>query len=127
MPNVHAAGLTNSQVQAFIDYGYAKLDHAFGCDLARRCRDELWADIGLSPDEPETWTKLVVRVPFKSSASFVEAANTPRLHAAYDQLAGEGRWLAPAGLGTFPIRFPSPDAPGRRWLARGRELRLGKP
>ncbi|MFG1184349.1 phytanoyl-CoA dioxygenase family protein [Xanthobacter aminoxidans] len=112
MPNDHAAGLTASQVRTFIDYGYVKLDHAFGCDLARRCRDELWADIGLSPDEPETWTKPVIRVPFKSSAPFVEAANTPRLHAAYDQLVGEGRWLAPAGLGTFPIRFPSPDAPG---------------
>ncbi|WP_240200305.1 MULTISPECIES: hypothetical protein [Paracoccus] len=39
------------------------------------------------------------------------AANTPLLHRAYDQLADPGHWLAPQGLGGFPIRFPSPIAP----------------
>lgn len=112
MPNNHAIRLTGGQVQTFIDYGYIKLDHAFGGDLARRCRNELWAEIGLSPDKPDTWTKPVIRVASKSTAAFVDAANTPRLHAAYDQLVGEGRWLAPTGLGTFPIRFPSTDEPG---------------
>jgi hypothetical protein len=34
------------------------------------------------------------------------------LHGAYDQLTGPGRWLPPAALGTFPVRFPSPDDPG---------------
>jgi hypothetical protein len=42
----------------------------------------------------------------------VAAANTPRLHAAYDQLAGSGRWRRPMAMGTFPVRFPSPDDPG---------------
>lgn len=111
MPPHDNDGLTSSQVQSFIDVGYVKLDHAFGSDLARRCRDELWADIGLSPDEPDRWTEPVIRVTSKSTPAFVEAANTPRLHAVYDQLVGAGRWLAPTGLGTFPIRFPSPSAP----------------
>ena len=43
---------------------------------------------------------------------FVEAANTPVLHAAFDQLVGPGRWLRRDSLGTFPVRFPSPDDPG---------------
>ena len=43
---------------------------------------------------------------------FREAANTPVLHAAFDQLVGAGRWLPQGGLGTFPVRFPSPDDPG---------------
>ncbi|WGF89102.1 phytanoyl-CoA dioxygenase family protein [Marinivivus vitaminiproducens] len=68
--------------------------------------------MGLSPDKPEGWTRPVIRVGFKSSPAFVEAANTPCLHEAYDRLVGVDRWLAPMGLGTFPIRFPSPDAPG---------------
>lgn len=42
-----------------------------------------------------------------SSPPFVEVANRPRLHRAYDQLVGEDRWHAPTALGTFPIRFPS--------------------
>ena len=53
MPNNCVFGLTDSQVQAFIDYGYVRLDHAFSEDIARRCRDELWADIGLS--RPQNW------------------------------------------------------------------------
>jgi hypothetical protein len=34
------------------------------------------------------------------------------LHAAFDQLVGKGRWRPRRGLGTFPVRFPSPDDPG---------------
>lgn len=104
--------LTPSQVQKFIDDGFVKVENAFSADLAKQCRDELWADIGLSPNEPEDWVHPVIRVGFKASRPFVEAANTPQLHTAYDQLVGEGRWLAPQGLGTFPIRFPSPEPPG---------------
>jgi len=112
MPKVEHISLTSRQVQDFIDDGFVKIENAFSTDLARQGRDELWADIGLSPDEPENWIRPVIRVASKASAPFREAANTPRLHTAYDQLVGEGRWLAPKGLGTFPIRFPSRESPG---------------
>jgi hypothetical protein len=112
MPKTQHIGLTSRQVLNFIADGFIKIENAFSADLAKQCRDQLWAEIGLSPDKPETWIQPVLRVGFKSSSSFIEAANTPPLHAAYDQLAGEGRWLEPKGLGTFPLRFPSPDAPG---------------
>lgn len=112
MPSTDRIGLTSRQVKDFIDDGFVEVRNAFSADLAKRCIDELWADIGLSPDQPASWTEPVVRVNSKSSPPFVEAANTPRLHDAYDRLVGEGRWQAPKGLGTFPIRFPSPQAPG---------------
>jgi hypothetical protein len=35
----------------------------------------------------------------------------PVLHQAFDQLVGPGRWQPRGDLGTFPIRFPSPDDP----------------
>lgn len=111
MTDMDHIGLTADQVKSFIDDGFIKIERAFTAALAKNGRDELWADIGLSPDEPEKWAEPVVRVGFKSSPPFVEAANTPRLHKAYDQLVGKGRWIAPKGLGTFPIRFPSPDLP----------------
>lgn len=107
-----AMGLTSHQVESFINDGFVKVEDAFSRDLARDCRNELWADIGLAPDRPETWNEPVIRVASKSSPPFVAAANTPRLHAAYDSLAGEGRWLPPRGLGTFPIRFPSNESAG---------------
>lgn len=111
MPRTEHTDLTVRQIQTFIDDGFARIDNAFSTDLARQCREELWAEIGLSPDEPDNWTQPVVRVASRTSLPFVEAANTPRLHRACDQLAGTGRWLAPRALGTFAIRFPSPRIP----------------
>jgi hypothetical protein len=105
-------GLTAAQVQVFIDDGFVKIENAFSADTAKQCRDALWAEMGLLPDSPELWREPVVRVGFKASPPFVEASNTPILHRAYDQLVGEGRWAAPKGLGTFPIRFPSPVSAG---------------
>jgi hypothetical protein len=112
MPNAENFGLTARQVRDFIEDGFIKIENAFSTHLAERCREELWKDIGLSPDRPDAWTEPVVRVGFKASPPFVEAANTPLLHQAYDQLVGEGRWLPPKGLGTFPVRFPSTASPG---------------
>lgn len=47
-------GLTPDQVQSFINDGFVKVDDAFSRDLAQDCRNELWADMGLAPDRPET-------------------------------------------------------------------------
>lgn len=112
MPHHEHEGLTDGQIQDFISNGFVRLDNAFSADVAARCRDELWSEIGLSPDDPTGWTQPVIRVASRSSEPFVRAANTARLHRAYDQLVGNGRWLAPLGLGTFPIRFPSPLSAG---------------
>ena len=112
MPKTESIGLTSHEVQNFIDNGFVKLENAFSTELARQCRNELWADICLSPEKPEHWIQPVIRVASKASPPFIEAANTPILHHAYDQLVGARRWLAPQGLGTFPIRFPSPQSAG---------------
>ncbi|MBB6308343.1 phytanoyl-CoA dioxygenase family protein [Xanthobacter tagetidis] len=106
-----SSGLSAAQIEHFIEQGYVRLDGAFDAGLARQARAALWAQIGLSPDAPEGWTRPVVRVGFMAGAPFVAAANTDRLHGAYDALAGAGRWVRPAGLGSFAIRFPSPDDP----------------
>jgi hypothetical protein len=112
MPNTGSYGLSQAWIDDFIRDGFLKIEDAFDAELARRARDDLWLAMGLSPDEPETWTRPVVRIGFMAGPAFVAAANTDRLHAAYDALAGEGRWVKPAGLGTFAIRFPSCEDPG---------------
>jgi hypothetical protein len=112
MPAHATTGLTVRQVDEFIEHGAVRLDHGFGKDIAAACRAALWARIGLSPDAPETWTAPVIRVDVMVSEPFVAAANTPALHRAYDQLAGAGRWIAPRGLGSIPVRFPSAVPPG---------------
>lgn len=104
--------LTEAQVGQFIRDGFVRLDEAFPRELAEQCRDILWRDIPCDPRDPTTWTKPVVRLAHYGAPPFRAAANTPVLHAAFDQLVGEGRWGARSDLGTFPVRFPHPDAPG---------------
>jgi len=104
--------LDAAQIESFITDGFVRIADAFPRSLADEGRAILWRDTGCDPDDPATWTKPVVRLGGYADRPFREAANTPRLHSAYDQLVGEGRWLPPQGLGTFPVRFPSDDAPG---------------
>jgi hypothetical protein len=116
MPKPEENGLTPVQVDAFIDDGFVRIEKGFSSRLADQCRELLWAQLGLSPDEPGRWDRPVVRLGYNSAPPFVAAANSPRLHKAYDQLAGAGRWQAPGGLGTFPVRFPSvEDAEDDGW------------
>jgi hypothetical protein len=101
-----------AELQQFILNGFVRLDHAFPRALADDCRELLWRDTGCQPHDPTTWTQPVIRLGDYSQDPFRRAANTPTLHAAFDQLVGAGRWLPRSSLGTFPIRFPSPEDPG---------------
>jgi hypothetical protein len=104
--------LSPAQVEAFIEDGFVRLDHAFQSELARAALPILWGATGCDPNDPATWTKPVVRLSGFADPPFREAANTPLLRSAFNQLVGEGRWVPRGGLGSFPVRFPSPEAPG---------------
>ena len=105
-------GLEPAQIEQFITDGFVRIDHAFPRERAAAARAILWKATGCSPDDPTTWTQPVIRLGMFTQTAFVEAANTPRLHAAFDRLVGQGRWLRPAAMGTFPVRFPSTADPG---------------
>lgn len=104
--------LTDAQIEQFIEVGFVRLDGAFPRAVADRARAILWRDTGCDPDDPSTWTRPVVRLDQYGHEPFVEAVNTPLLHGALDQLVGAGRWAPRRVLGTFPVRFPSPEDPG---------------
>ena len=105
-------GLNQAQIQQFIHDGFIRIDHAFPATLAEVGRNILWQDTGCHPDDPTTWTKPVVRLGFYDQQPFRDAANTPLLHTALDQLVGQGFWKPRTHLGTFPVRFPHPESPG---------------
>jgi hypothetical protein len=105
-------GLAPTQIHQFITDGFVRIEGAFPRALADEARAILWRATGCSPDDPATWTQPVIRLGMFTDAPFVEAANTTRLHAAFDQLVGPGRWRRPAAMGTFPVRFPSAIDPG---------------
>lgn len=104
--------LTEDQIEQFIRDGFVKLEAAFPRALADEGRSILWRDTGCDEHDPTTWTKPVVRLGIYGQEPFAQAANTPALHAAFDQLAGPGRWRPRTDLGMFPVRFPSRDDPG---------------
>jgi len=104
--------LSKDQLDQFIQDGFFRIDQAFSSDTAQAVRNILWTDMDCIPDDPATWTKPVIRLGMYTQEPFIEAANTAVLHAAFDQLVGAGKWLPCRSMGTFPVRFPSPDDPG---------------
>ncbi|MFI0738279.1 phytanoyl-CoA dioxygenase family protein [Streptomyces sp. NPDC021100] len=103
--------LTEEQVESFVSDGFVHLPGAFPGELAEEARALLWRQLDMDPDDPGTWTREVVRLGVRDDDVFVRAANTPLLHAAYDRLAGEGRWQPLTQVGTFPVRFPVTKRP----------------
>ena len=114
MPNTGetSRALSVAQIEHFIQNGFVKIENAFPRGLADEARSILWRDTGCDPDNASTWTRPVIRLGMYTQAPFVDAANTDILCEAFDQLVGAGRWLPCRSMGTFPIRFPSPDDPG---------------
>lgn len=110
--NPASPGLTPAQIDTFIADGFVRIDHAFPRALAEEAAAILWRDAGVDPDDSASWRGPVIRLGQYAQPVFREAANTPLLHAAFDQLVGAGRWMPPGALGTFVLRFPSPEAPG---------------
>ncbi|HVK49425.1 MAG TPA: hypothetical protein VM488_16305, partial [Pseudobacter sp.] len=71
----------------------------------------LWKEIGLNPDDPTGWKQPVIRLGYYTAEPFVQAANTPVLLNAFDQLVGEDRWIPCRNMGSMVLRFPSDEIP----------------
>jgi hypothetical protein len=106
-----ATVLSQTQIEQFIEDGFVRLDNAFAPALAQDVRTILWQDMDCEQTDPSTWTQAVIRLGMYAQPPFIEAANTPTLHQAFDQLVGAGRWLPCRSVGTFPVRFPAADEP----------------
>ena len=104
--------LTLAQREQFVREGFVRIDDAFSTEVAAEARAILWRDTGCDPQDRSTWTRPVVRLFDCPEEPFRKAANTARLHSAFDALVGAGRWIPRQSLGGFPIRFPHPDDPG---------------
>jgi hypothetical protein len=104
--------LNSIQIKHFIEEGFVRIDNAFPAGLAKQAREILWKDLKIDPNDRSTWTKPVIRLGMYSQPPFIESANTPALHAAFDQLVGKGKWIPCSNMGTFPVRFPSAEDPG---------------
>jgi hypothetical protein len=103
--------LSAQEIERFVSDGFVKLDGAFSRETAAACSSIIWRALGLSPDKPEDWTQPVLRLTAPVLPPFQEAAASPRLAAALDQLVGAGRWAMPGALGAIVARFPAAEKP----------------
>ena len=104
--------LSKQQIDNFINDGFTRIEHAFPTAIADECRAILWKATQCDPGNPATWTQPVIRIGELGLEPFKKAANTPLLHTAFNQLAGEDNWIPRTTLGSFPIRFPSKQPAG---------------
>jgi len=104
--------LSDVQVEQFIQDGFVRIDNAFSSDVAEQCRACLWRQMDSLPNDPLSWTQPVVRFFDQHSEPFRKAANTAKLHAAFDQLVGKERWKPRSNIGAIIVRFPHPRDPG---------------
>lgn len=104
-------------VEAFLADGYVKVPEAAPAHVADEARALLWAQLGLSPDDPASWTQPVMWASDLTGAGpFGELARSPRLAAALDTVCGVGGWVPRGSLGNIPVRFPvTPPAEDRGW------------
>jgi hypothetical protein len=104
-------------VDGFVRDGFVKLEQAAPRAVADAARALLWQQLGLSPDDPASWTQPVVWAADMSGAGpFGEIAASPRLGQALDQICGAGGWLPRGSLGNIPVRFPlAPTVDDRGW------------
>ncbi len=104
--------LSDAQREQFVREGFVKLENAFPSECAAEARAILWSATGCDATHRETWTRPVIRLGDFAQEPFRRAGNTAALHAAFDELAGVGRWVPRESLGSFAIRFPHSDEPG---------------
>lgn len=104
--------LSAEDLHSFLTNGFVRIDNAVPRATIDAANVILRQALPCDLDDPATWRQPVVRLGQLDQPPFREAANMPVLHRAFDQLVGTGRWLPSSGLGTFVVRFPSPDDPG---------------
>jgi hypothetical protein len=103
--------LSRKDIEQFIVNGFIRIDNAFSLQVAEEALNILWEDIPFERSNPDSWTEPVVRLGMYPQAPFIDSVNTPKLHAAYDQLVGTGKWIPCRSVGTFPVRFPAAKQP----------------
>lgn len=109
MPKTEHIGLTSRQVQNFIDDGFVKVENAFSTDLAKQCSEELWVDIGLSPDKPDNWIQPV------KDEDFTPPSLKPQTRRAYTEPTMNSPVMA-AGLCRKPSEHFRSASPRRNSL-----------
>jgi hypothetical protein len=101
----------------FAENGFLKVEGAAPREIGEAAQRELWAQIGLAPEHPESWTEPVVwAADLRGEGPFGVLARSRRLAAALDAVCGVNGWQPRGSLGNIAIRFPvRPTDDDRGW------------
>lgn len=104
-------------VDVFKRDGFVKIEQAVPAEIADAARDLLWSQIGLSLNEPASWTAPVVwAADLTGAGPFGQVVSSFPLADALDRICGPGGWIPRGSLGHIPVRFPvDPPAEDRGW------------
>jgi Phytanoyl-CoA dioxygenase (PhyH) len=108
---VRSTVLSASELDQFAEEGFVRLSAAFPRTLADRCRELAAEQLGIDETDPASWSAPVLRG-LVQGEPLREAANSPRLLDAVQQLLDPDRWQDRPDLGAFVVRFPSDVDPG---------------
>lgn len=104
-------------VDAFLADGFTMLERPWLRAPADAARAALWAQLGMSPDDPAGWIAPVAwAADLTGAGPFGALVHDPALDDVLDQLCGAGGWQPRGALGNVPVRFPvTPAADDRGW------------
>lgn len=104
-------------VEAFVADGFVKIANAAPRTVVDAARSTLWTTLGLSPDDPSSWTQPVVwTADLTGDGPFAEISASRPLAEALDHICGEIGWIPRRSLGNIPVRFPvAPTVDDRGW------------
>jgi hypothetical protein len=104
--------LEREDIARFVRDGFIRIEGAFSREAAVECSRQIAARGRIDLADPSTWTQPVVRIVGAGDPVFADVINTPKLHAAYDDVVGPGRWVPRNNVGLVVVRFPHAEDPG---------------
>jgi hypothetical protein len=119
--------LTPAEIESFVELGHVLLRGAFPRAVADAARAKVWERLAEDPSDPSTWTRRFVHVQENLDGPPFSTTWTDRVHAAFDQLLGDGRWKRRTKQGWWPVVFPGFDegpwrAPEAGWHVDGQQF-----
>lgn len=107
MPTV----LSDEQIEQFRALGHVRLEQGFPPSLASDALDAVWEAMPFDRYDRSTWRVAFHHVQQRFDGGPFSASWTDRVHRAFDDLLGEGRWQRRTDQGWWPITFPGFAAP----------------
>ena len=102
--------LSQKDIHNFVHNGFVKIENAFSKELVLQCQSIICQKLELDLGAEGIFAEPVIRIASLAEQSFLDAANSSKLHSAYSQLVGNN-WKPLNNFGSIVVRLPSEKEP----------------